>query len=346
MSSERSQLTIRAAWVLLTLLTACRADAHPLHWGVHFRTEAERAQARYVEASILEGSCDGRVLFSAEVPLSGSGTMRPMALPAGSYAVRGRARNESCHWYVEGCRELTLPTEVDPFVVTLDPGPGEAACTSMECTEGRCTSDDAGMPDATAPDGAMDALPDAPPDTAMDARPDTNVRDSGRDSRVDSGWDTGSWDTSTEDTSVPGCGSSCAVGEQYCTGGSCECRPELDMLSDGSCTILRTDPNNCGSEGRACDTGSEVTCRSGTCEDRCTTTMTNCSNHCVDITTDPRHCGGCDMPCAPNAVCVGGSCRTFTTLGCSACPCGGCSGQCCDYGSLTICVGGGASACP
>ncbi len=33
-----------------------------------------------------------------------------------------------------------------------------------------------------------------------------------------------------------------------------------------------------------------------------------CSMECVRIDSDPRHCGGCDMPCAMRDVCSGGAC--------------------------------------
>src|SRR5262245_60866658 len=28
-----------------------------------------------------------------------------------------------------------------------------------------------------------------------------------------------------------------------------------------------------------------------------------CAGHCVDLTSDPDHCGSCDIACAPPAVC-------------------------------------------
>jgi hypothetical protein len=33
------------------------------------------------------------------------------------------------------------------------------------------------------------------------------------------------------------------------------------------------------------------------------------AGRCVDLASDPSHCGDCDAPCAPPTFCVGGSCR-------------------------------------
>ncbi len=34
-----------------------------------------------------------------------------------------------------------------------------------------------------------------------------------------------------------------------------------------------------------------------------------CTAACVDLTTDPSHCGQCDQACLPGGVCVGGQCN-------------------------------------
>src|SRR5262245_55342019 len=52
---------------------------------------------------------------------------------------------------------------------------------------------------------------------------------------------------------------------------------------------------------------------------------TTCGTECVDLNTDPRHCGGCATKCDPGSTCVAAKCAV-------ACPTGqvGCAGTCID----------------
>ncbi len=353
MSLPRQRFLVLSLLPLLALV-ACEGDPNGLEWGVRFASDADRVRARFVEASILEGGCAGADIYWTEVPLVPGGSVEmPPNLGTGQYGFAGRARDENCNWFVAGCVEATLPS-MEPIIVTLNPVTESAECPPSECSAGRCLSDDAGTPDA-----AMDAATDAPPtdsgmDSGMDSAPgDSSVTDSGRvdSGTVDSGTtDTGLTDSGTVDLQVDprNCGTvgnTCEITE-YCTGGSCECRPGMTELTTGVCTDLERDPLHCGAEGNACDSGSEITCRGGSCEDRCNTGQTDCSDSCIDINNDPRHCGACDDPCSPSQVCTSGTCTDYQGYSeCSSCPCGACDGSpCCGYGGVTICLAGGS--CP
>jgi hypothetical protein len=48
----------------------------------------------------------------------------------------------------------------------------------------------------------------------------------------------------------------------------------------------------------------------------CTSDEVCCGDHCVDVTRDPRHCGGCDTPCNTGESCVASACRCGDQPGC------------------------------
>lgn len=74
--------------------------------------------------------------------------------------------------------------------------------------------------------------------------------------------------------------------------------------------------------------------------DECTGGEIRCGDVCVDPSSDPRHCGGCDHACAAGEVCSGGSCETDCASGLTPCGqacvdtdtderhCGGCDAPC------------------
>lgn len=121
----------------------------------------------------------------------------------------------------------------------------------------------------------------------------------------------------------------------------------------GTCTNLRTDPNNCGKCGQRC-TGGTV-CKSGAC---CPPSMTNCGGLCADLFNDNKHCGKCGQGCGNGDDCVGGICCNKGFANCNgkcvsvtndASNCGSCGHKCppgekCSGGK---CQGGGptGSAC-
>src|SRR5262249_59518427 len=50
----------------------------------------------------------------------------------------------------------------------------------------------------------------------------------------------------------------------------------------------------------------------------CASPMRTCSGTCIDITSDPAHCGDCDRACDAGAQCCGGIC--VTTQACTFAP--------------------------
>ena len=66
----------------------------------------------------------------------------------------------------------------------------------------------------------------------------------------------------------------------------------------------------------------------------CETGRADCGGSCVDVLSDPLHCGGCDGACDAGSVCVDGAC---TTWDCRSAPCPGLAY--CDLGSGT-CIPG------
>ena len=178
--------------------------------------------------------------------------------------------------------------------------------------------------------------------------------------------DDGSTDAGTAggDTCAPGrdaCGSMCfdlASDPEHC--GSCdvacaaadvcdagEC---VEACRDGrvdcarACIDLTSDPFHCGECSEVCDLGGECvasdckdacgdTCDRGreVCVDqecRCRAGFTMCGGTCVDLETDPEHCGECDMGCG-GLPCGAGECQA---AGCDGFP-NQCGGSCTDVSS-------------
>lgn len=100
------------------------------------------------------------------------------------------------------------------------------------------------------------------------------------------------------------CGSSAC--ELRCEPGFQDCND--DFCGDGCEVDIRTDPQNCGACGHACQIGQF--CTAGTC--MCPPGTTRCGNECVDTTSDVRHCGRCNGRCPGAAVNGGPSCINST----------------------------------
>jgi hypothetical protein len=77
-----------------------------------------------------------------------------------------------------------------------------------------------------------------------------------------------------------------------------------------------------------------------------------CPLGCIDVSSNPQHCGACGMACAPGAVCEAGACRDVCGAGLGLCAgqcvslqtsahCGSCDNAC---QAGLVCVGGACSA--
>jgi hypothetical protein len=87
------------------------------------------------------------------------------------------------------------------------------------------------------------------------------------------------------------------------------------LLCDGVCTSVETDPANCGACGVVCATGQD--CIQGSCQ--CQSDLTLCSGACVDTQSDARNCGGCGTQCAGGQVCSMGRCSDQCDPGLEQC---------------------------
>jgi hypothetical protein len=186
------------------------------------------------------------------------------------------------------------------------------ACV-VHYTIGDATDTTAATPEATCPDGQ----PCEPTSTS------TNT----------------STDHDTQQTTAPPC--DCDPALERCTDASCTCRPGL-TLCDATCVDLRADPAHCGDCERGCDGG---VCQTSACREACSGDLTDCDGACVALKTDSLHCGNCATLCAPDEVCLAGTCRPYQPADdCDACPCPACGdGQtCCPSSFLAapVCVAG------
>lgn len=129
-----------------------------------------------------------------------------------------------------------------------------------------------------------------------------------------------------------GCTNACGTG-QSCISGVC---------TGGSGSVLGSS-NDCGPTHASC--GSLEVCVSGACV--CRPPYTDVGGRCIDLNTDPNHCGGVGVTCQGNCAggtCVRGDCPSGTTSCDGACVdlrrdpgnCGEC-GRSCSGGE--ICVG-------
>jgi hypothetical protein len=120
-------------------------------------------------------------------------------------------------------------------------------------------------------------------------------------------------------TSLAHCGSCqgpnavCPTGAT-CSVGQCQC-PSGQIPCNHRCIDPLTNAKNCTNCGNDCGLG---TCSGGTCTcDPPPETVQECTGYnplCVNITTDPKHCGDCATACTlTNEICAG-SCQCPTSL--------------------------------
>lgn len=163
-----------------------------------------------------------------------------------------------------------------------------------------------------------------------------------------------------------------------CLGGQCKdlrCKQDVmeywsdcnhDIEADGCEVDLRSDVENCGQCGNACDPGQQCFAQDSIVGCQCKQGQTLCPargnvpQSCIDIENDPRNCGACGYACpfVPNAkaVCDRGRCGYECLPGTADCNgrdddgcevdlnkdprnCGGC-GAACDVAVGQPCVGG------
>jgi hypothetical protein len=116
-----------------------------------------------------------------------------------------------------------------------------------------------------------------------------------------------------------------------------------DDCVDNDPTIYGGAPEICDGKDNDCDGTADDSaicpgmgmCQAGVCT--CAPTE-QCNGVCVDKTSDEAHCGGCNQPCPPGAVCQGSMCQ---------CPAGttSCSGQCVDTASDPLHCGNCVTQC-
>jgi hypothetical protein len=123
-------------------------------------------------------------------------------------------------------------------------------------------------------------------------------------------------DLGSDHANCGGCGQACGA-FQACQGGTCtdvgggagSCQAG-QTLCNGACVDLGSDPNNCGACGNACP--ADQNCVAGTCvplttgpgaASPCRAGLTECGGTCVDLGSDPAHCGACGNACPAGDFC-------------------------------------------
>lgn len=110
------------------------------------------------------------------------------------------------------------------------------------------------------------------------------------------------------------CGDSCSADRAagHCEAGQCvvECHAGFESCDASSrdCETSINTASDCGACGQACS-GQRPLCSGGTCVAECAgPQLSECSGACVNLTSDPAHCGACDAACQTFQACVEGSC--------------------------------------
>jgi hypothetical protein len=138
-------------------------------------------------------------------------------------------------------------------------------------------------------------------DTDLDSDTDGDT-DADADADADADWDAGV-DALFDVRNCGACGSACRE-DQICANGTCAC-PAGEC--DGRCVDFAWDRWNCGFCGNTCGGGTPI-CWLGSCRDCEGTGGLTCGAECPRVIEDEDNCGGCDVECAGDESCVGGTC--------------------------------------
>ena len=131
-----------------------------------------------------------------------------------------------------------------------------------------------------------------------------------------------------------GCGGSCGT---CATGSTCNASGACVTTCKPSCTGKSCGGDGCGGSCGAC--AAPLSCATdGTCA--CAAPFASCSGACLDVQSDPAHCGKCDVVCTSSEVCSKGVC----TSSCAA-PLVACDRACVDTTRDVAHCGGCAIAC-
>ena len=230
------------------------------------------------------------------------------------------------------------------------------------------TMEEAGPPPDNVPEATVDVLDSPAPEEEVDAR---DAADAGTSPCLGGKTLCGGrcLDTTSDPAHCGGC-TACTGDNQTCVASTCVCAAGFHMCNgicssnlstyscgQTSCTVCAIPQN--GTSAACTDAGC------GTCEPGYTLCNANTdAADCVDFTTDPTNCGGCNTAChVPDAggtpTCVASVCGLTCNAGLTACPaviptgcanltndihnCGGCSKKCPahDSGAAATCVDGG-----
>lgn len=121
----------------------------------------------------------------------------------------------------------------------------------------------------------------------------------------------------------------CPAGTNCCGGiccpsGQCGCNGACCPTGQ-CCNGVCCPPGQCGCNGSCCPAGQccngvccppGQSCSNGIC---CPTGQVNCSNSCVDLSTDSQNCGSCASACGRGQNCVNGQCICATASDPSFC---------------------------
>jgi hypothetical protein len=198
-----------------------------------------------------------------------------------------------------------------------------------------CSEDDVTFPSVDAADeGALDSRVDTPnnqPDVSVDKGVDTGI-DAGVDvtidPRVDATPDADGGRGDADVNTIDNCVCTDIVPDSDALGADTADGPTADegvVDADGAADAVSEEAGTCESlcASGVCDTNGDCkpcvkddectagkVCNAGTCGPRCgdggvicTGNLVCCSEHCIDATRDPQHCGACGTTCSANQFC-------------------------------------------